>query len=181
MANRPWTRDMLVSNIDYFLSRDGIRPGGNQPRYGYRHGPGVNWAWPRCRDIISPPGTIKPPGVLGRVKNAGLDVNDDAERLELSNEETDSRWLWTWQLGSTHTECWKWMVTLKVMVSLWRRWWIQGNSLRHAVGRSSSRWMACKLHNEPPSCDGEWTNIGAQDQAWYPSGPHLQLGDLVVG
>lgn len=32
--------------------------------------------------------TIKPPGVLGRVKNAGLDVNDDAERLELSNKET---------------------------------------------------------------------------------------------
>lgn len=32
--------------------------------------------------------TIKPPGVLGRVKNAGLDVNDDTERLELSNEET---------------------------------------------------------------------------------------------
>lgn len=46
--------------------------------------------------------TIKPPGVLGRVKNAGLDVNDDAERLELSNE--DSRWLWTWQLGSTGDE-----------------------------------------------------------------------------
>lgn len=123
--------------------------------------------------------TIKPPGVLGRVKNAGLDVNDDAERLELSNEETGIPG--GYEHDSLAAQGTKMLEMNGDLES-------HGFSLKKVVNSSAackpstcSRWMACKLHYEPPNCDKEWTNIGTEGQAWHPSGPHLQLGDLVVG